>query len=247
MAVEEPRGCGYRKVGGFYLVAGPGGVMKPCDRLPFTIENCPVCGGGLKFTRGWTWLDWLKYAGTHQGHLVDIVGGMEERERCTEDFACPVCAPSGFKQPYGLLWVGEQFYTPEEFRRESYQLGVSRRLPYTGETPRPPKGIKLGESWVLFAFKNFKKIGVDEKGKDIYESAIFHAFKPERFELLLWQSEAVPERLEELVKAGVTPVIIPDGDKDHDPATPIGLSPEAKVDLDNSLNFSSLRARIGKK
>ena len=54
MAVEAKRGCGYRKEGGLYLVGG--GLSAPCDRMPYPLDRCKTCGGGIKFTRGHTWL-----------------------------------------------------------------------------------------------------------------------------------------------------------------------------------------------
>jgi hypothetical protein len=47
MAIERKRGCGYRKVGGMYLV-GDEGIWVPCDRLPIILDVCPACGGGIK-------------------------------------------------------------------------------------------------------------------------------------------------------------------------------------------------------
>jgi len=232
MAVEAARGCGYRKVGGFYIVGS--GVTVGCDRLPVETTNCPVCGGGLKFSRAWTWLDWRKYAGDHGDQCTDNILG-----------ECPVCHPSKHPQPYGLLWVGEKFYSPEAFVRESTELGISRRLPYTGEIPRAPKNLKLGETWVLFAHKHVIK-GVDDQGKEIMKPAIFRAFRPQRLELLLWDKDATEERLSELTEAGITPVIIPDGDKDHDPSTPVGLAKDDKAELENEILFKSLRSRLGK-
>ena len=38
MAVEAARSCGYRKVGGLYLVGG-GSIIRQCDRLPYKIER----------------------------------------------------------------------------------------------------------------------------------------------------------------------------------------------------------------
>jgi len=234
MAVEAARSCGFRKVGGLYLCGEGHGVS--CDRMPYKIENCPVCGGGLKFSRAWTWLDWKKYAGVHMA--IPVIGG------CNDDVSCPVCWPLDEKQPYGLLWVGEKFYSPDAFVRESLQLGVSRRLPFTGSIPRAPKNLKLSETWVLFAHKHVINTGKDEHGNDMFEPAVFHAFKPTRLELLIWQKDAVPERLAELVKAGITPVVIPDGDKDHDPATPLGLAKDDKEELESTILFTDLRNRL---
>jgi len=229
MAVEAARGCGYRKVNGLYL-CGEGASMR-CDRLPYRIENCPTCGSGLKFTRAWTWLQWNEYAGGH----FECREGVE---------ACPICYPDRFLNPYGLLWVGEKFYSPEAFIRESLQLGISRRLPFTGEIPRTPKLLKLGETWILFAHKHVIHTGKDEKGVDVHEPAIFHAFKPTRLELLIWNKDATEERLAELEKAGITPVVIPDGDIDHDPSTPLGLRKDDKEELEDAILFTDLRNKL---
>lgn len=234
MAVEPMRSCGYRKVNGLYL-CGEGASMQ-CDRLPYKIENCPVCGSGLKFTRAWTWLDWLKYDG---GHDIPPCKDLAP-------YKCPICSPSEFARPYGLLWVGEKFYSPEAFVRESMQLGISRRLPFTGSIPRAPKNLKLGETWVLFAHKHVIHSGKDEHGADVYEPAVFHAFRPTRLELLIWQKDATEARLAELERAGITPIVIPDGDKDHDPSTPLGLGKDDKEELESTILFNDLRSRLGR-
>jgi len=220
MSVEAARGCGYRKVGGLYLVGG--GASMQCDRLPFEIVNCPTCGSGLKFSRGFTWLDWDKYAGLHT-------------VACACPNTCAICVPeTGL---YGLLWVGERYYSPENFVKEAIQMGISRRIAAI------PKGLKLGETWILFAHKHvipFK----NEKNEDDFKPAVFYAFRPTGLELLVWESEATPERLAELEKRKITPVIIPDGDKDHDPATPLGLNDEEKVEVENRMFFNDLKSRL---
>lgn len=55
VSYEQRRGCGFRKVGGTYLVAK--GPSRSCCRLPFELDVCPACGTGVKPTRGWTWID----------------------------------------------------------------------------------------------------------------------------------------------------------------------------------------------
>ena len=233
MAVEAARSCGYRKVGGLYLVGG-GSIIRQCDRLPYKIENCPTCGGGLKFSRGWTWLDWRVYAGDHPGCHDNMNNN------------CPLCQPKADNQPYGLIWIGEKFYSPDAFVKESLQLGISRRIPFTGEIQRAPKLLKLGQTWVVFAHKHVIPLGKDEHNVEIFAPAVFHAFRPERLELLVWQKDAISERIAELEKAGITPVIIPDGDKDHDPLTPIGLAKDDKVELESKVAFNDLRSRLGR-
>lgn len=58
MAVEAKRGCGYRKIGGTYLVGG--GIGVPCDRLPLALDVCLCCGQGIKQALGFTWVDVAK-------------------------------------------------------------------------------------------------------------------------------------------------------------------------------------------
>jgi len=238
MAIEQARGCGYRKVNGLYLVGG--GALAHCDRLPFKLEICPVCGSGIKFSRGFTWLNWLKYAGNHvndDGH-----GGTE----CLCSRFCPVCNPDQWVQPSGLLWIGDKFYTTEEYIKESIQMGISRRLPTPqGDIPRGPKGLKLGKTVILCAHIKACGEGIDpETGKTVPLPGIFFTFIPDRLEYLIWQSEATPGRIEELEKAGVTPVVIPDDDVDHNPDTPLGLNKSEKEEHNNTLFFNDLRSKL---
>ncbi len=243
MAIEAARGCGYRKVGGLYLVGG--GSHVSCDRLPYEIVNCPTCGSGIKFSRGFTWIDWYKYAGVHN-------------DNCRCSIACPVCHPEmnrplvatypNFEEwkSYALLWIGERFYTPEEFVRESVQMGISRRLPTpAGKVPRGPKGLKLGETWVLCAHIKACGEGKDpETGLPVNRPGVFYVFRPTALEYLVWEGEATKERIEELVKAGITPVVIPDGDVDHNPDTPLGLSDVDKEAHSDKLLFADLRSKL---
>lgn len=228
MAVEQMRGCGYRVVGGLYL-CGQGQSMH-CDRLPYELELCPVCGSGVKFTRGWTWLDWAKYAGDHEG-CRDAVLPM-----------CRVCIPHEEEQPYGLLWVGEASYTPTSFIQEALIMGVSRRIPTI------PHKLKLGETWVLCAHKKacgerrseeapFGLVGIP---------GVFYAFRPTSLELLIWQSEAKLEYLEDLAKRNITPVVIPDGDEDHNPETKTKMSDDDREVVVQSNKIALLRQKIGK-
>ena len=235
MAVEQMRGCGYRKVGGLYLCGG--GQSMDCDRFPYELVICPVCGAGVKFTRGWTWLDWMKYAGEH--HLdcncMNIPGWNSH---------CPVCFPNRKPQPYGLLWVGEASYTPQSFVQEALTIGVSRRIAAV------PKNLKLGETWVLFAHKR-AAVYLDPTVKyplpalQEPKPAVFYAFRPQSLELLIWQLEAKPEYLEDLAKRNITPVIIPDDDEDHHPDTKTKMSTDDRADVDMHNKIALLRQTIG--
>lgn len=228
MAIEAMRGCGYRKVGALYLCGE--GLSMACDRLPYELDVCPVCGAGVKFTRGFTWIDWLKYAGEHGDQCRDIL--------------CPVCWPraDAFTQPYGLLWVGEAFYSPESFIQEALQMGVSKRIAAI------PKNLKLGKTWILFAHKKAIQGFSDDPypGTPVELPGVFHAFRPQRLELLLWQSEFTYEKAVELEKKGITPILIPDGDIDHDPATKLKITDEEHAEIEHSRLFSSLRNNLGR-
>ncbi len=233
MAVEQMRGCGFRKVGGLYLCGGGQGMA--CDRIPYELEICPTCGGGIKFTRGWTWIDWLKYAGTHGETCKD----MYSRSHVPGPF-CPMCDPTEFSQPYGLLWVGESNYTPQSFIQEALTMGVSKRIAAV------PRNLKLGETWVLFAHRSACGERKDEDGKAVAVPGVFYAFRPQTLELLVWESEAKPEYLEDLGKRGITPIIIPDGDEDHHPDTKAKITLDDRAAVDRANRILAIRQSIGR-
>ena len=54
MAVEKERGCGFRKLGGLYVVSGK--LAAPCGGLPIRLHVCEACGEGIKQSRSWTWI-----------------------------------------------------------------------------------------------------------------------------------------------------------------------------------------------
>jgi hypothetical protein len=203
MAIEPRRGCGYRKVGGTYLVSGPGGA--PCDRLPFPLTVCPVCSCGIKQNRGWTWVNpKALFGGTHAECKDPQYGNLR----------CPICR--GEVERAGLLWIGGQFYkTPEAFEREAYSLGASRRIKAV------PRDFVVGETWVLLAHpkaieKRPEPAIVDDKPVPTeYQAGIFYAWRPTRIEKILLESQRGSEEVADLEKRGITPVFVPDGDKDH--------------------------------
>lgn len=192
MAIEAERGCGYRKVGGYYLRADGQGFT--CDRTPYPLGLCPVCQHGIHFGRGVQWVDWHKFAGQHT--------------ECMElPQPCMVCHPKEGEKVI-IMWVGERWYTPEKFKEEAATLGLSKRIASV------PRKFKLGETWVFLAHKKAGPVGEDGKPTP----AIFFTFLPSRVETLIWQREATTDKIEELAKRNITPIIVPDGDNDHDPA-----------------------------
>lgn len=211
MAVEPRRGCGYRKVGGLYLVSA--GAGQDCGRIPIPLSVCPVCSHGFKQSRGWTWTD-----------LAGLVGGNHE-PRYHQQF-CPLCRDVKQMGKAGLLWIGEKFYkTPAEFQGEGVSMGFSRRIHAI------PRGFKVGETWVLLAHpktilepldqqpEGLQGVLVDRgKAVDIepkYLPGIFTVWRPSRVEKLFKESERESDAVKEAIEKGITPVFVPDDDKDH--------------------------------
>jgi len=220
MAQEERRGCGYRKVGGLYLCGEY--ISVPCDRLPYPLDICPVCGGGIKVSRGFTKINPLRLFGYHQP--------------CADKIRpCFMCDPKD--EPAFIMGVGERYYkTPGDFQEEAHRLGVSKRIPSKEGRPLTPKELELGKTIVYLAHPKACQVresaGLQEAmaivGKEEtnqprlmesekveYKLGIFSAFIPQRVEKLIWEHNATPEELEKLKKRGITPVVINDGDLDH--------------------------------
>ena len=178
---EPKRGCGFRKISSrskvFYYLCGSG-ISLPCDRLPYKLDVCPVCGSGLKFHRGFQWLDWRRYAGEHN--------------ECECDEYCYVCHPRQGER-YGLMWVGERFYTPRSFTLEAERLGVSKLVPTL------PKELEIGKTKVLLAHR---------KAWKNREPAIFYAFVVKRVDVLVKAEEADEEWVERLREKGVNVIIV---------------------------------------
>lgn len=196
MAIEARRACGFRKVGGLYLCGSGAGM--PCCKLPIMLDVCPTCGHGVRQTRGWTWIDprpWLRNNCTQAGGRM---------------LPCPVENPDQMGERVGLLWIGTAFYrTPAAFIEEGAALGISRRIVAI------PRGFKLGESWIFFAHPHVKQT-IDADGKGTWHAGVFRIFKPDRIEKIVTRSESRDaDAMEKLAKAGITPIVVPDDDKDH--------------------------------
>lgn len=238
MSCEAKRGCGYRKVGGLYIVSGA--LSEPCHRLPVPLHVCPTCHAGIKPTRGWTWVgrellgaDCIVGIHTLEDFRAPMRRHIAAALHCPD---CVICTPSKLDIQdaagktslgrFGLLWIGEKFYaTPEAFMDEARRMGVSRRIPAV------PKDFEVGKTWVLMAHRKAIEVGnaaaVADGGEHYWTPGIVTAFRPLRIEQIIRQSEATPERLAELEKRGITAVPVPDGDPDHDPER------AAEMDLDD--------------
>jgi len=214
MAVEQKRLCGWRRVGGMYLCGEF--ISSPCDRMPFPLTTCPVCGQGIKVSRGFTQVNPYRLWGIHQD--------------CKDKIRpCFLCDPQD--EPAYIMLVGAGNYkTPQDFVREAIAQGISKRIPFI------PKGLELGKTVIYLAHPKaceVKELAALQEAMAIVEEAqtkrprlleaehiekklgIFCAFMPKKVEKLVWESELTDEKREQLEKRGIAPVPIPDGDSDH--------------------------------
>lgn len=157
---------------------------------------------------------------------------------CKDDNRCHVCNPPSGLISF-LMTVGEKYYTPENFVAEAQVMGVSKRI------PTMPRDLVLGKSVVYLAHPeavtgrlnqdlraswhewSADKLPLAPEGWEYRppsvklaegeheQLAVFCSIVPERVEKLLWKSQATEEEVETLLKRGITPVLIEDGDKDH--------------------------------
>lgn len=213
---ETKRGCGFREVGKLYLVGE--GVAYICPSLPLIFKPCDCCGYEPPQYRDFQWLK-----KSYVRHIREPTGQMCHPK-------CPVCYPGTNDQSqYGLMWVGRKFYTPESFLEEIDSHGdISKAI------KQIPKGLKLGETWVLLAHPEAYVDASDDEYAQLHSDwiraqalkkmdekkdpepqpptypGIFTAFIPQRVEMLVYQSEATPEYVLELEEKGITVIVVPD-------------------------------------
>lgn len=215
MSIEPERGCGYRRVGALYLCGEF--IEISCDRLPLPLGACPVCGGGIKVGRGFTKINPYQLWGNHQD--------------CKDYFhPCFICDPND--EPAFIMGVGIRFYpTPLEFIEEARQLGISKRVPFL------PRELELGKTVLYLAHPKAAEVKVPAVHQEVMallgepqgnqqkllevdsiekKMGVFCAFIPHRVEQLVHESQLTDKKREELEKRGITPIPVPDGDKDHE-------------------------------
>lgn len=197
MAIEGRRGCGYRKVGGIYLVGELEG--RPCGRLPIPLTTCPCCGEGIKQSRGWTWVDPGKLLSRAPACTSDACGG------------CPMQSPESLGDDAGLIWIGAQFYpTVGHFLQEARAMGISRRVSGI------PRGFKVGEHYVLLAHPKAAFTFDPVAGTRVECGGVFYIWKPQHIEQIITESQSLDgDFMDGLERQGITPVVVPDDDPDH--------------------------------
>lgn len=206
MAIEKRRGCGYRAVGGIYVVGGH--LTAPCGMLPFELGVCPCCGAGIKPARAWTWIN---------PQLM-----LKNANPCNfgKSALCDSCVMNNverFGEKAGMIWIGGAHYrTPQHFMLEANTQGISRRLARNAV----PKELELGKTWCFLAHREALVVDGEKR------PGVFAIFKPTKLEIIITETqsrdEAFMKRIEE---RGLTPVVVPDDDPDHNPKG-IGLTPE---------------------
>jgi hypothetical protein len=194
---EQKRGCGYRKVGGLYLVGDGTGL--PCCKLPIPLHVCPTCNNGIKQSRGWQWIDprpWL------QGPCTSGLG---------MSIACGAADPARLGERVGLIWIGAGFYpNAGDFIAEADRQGISRRIAGI------PKGFELGQSWVFLAHPRAIPVIVEETSELQQRPGVFRIFRPTRLEKIVTQTQSQDEEaMGKLAKQGITPIIVDDDDRRH--------------------------------
>ncbi len=217
---ESERGCGYRKIGGLYLVSDPGYQLN-CDGLPLPLEPCGCCGFKPPFSRNLQKLQAEYIIQAEQKHH-DAMKHFSAVLDCSCPDVCPIChaevsTAAGIQ--FGLMFVGTQNYTPENFIKEAIQMGVSKRI------PEIPSWLKLDETWIFLAHMKTPKITLEEMkaGRMLTKEpelipAIFYGFKPQRCEMPVWKGDLTSEQLLKLEKQGITPVLLektPENQKKH--------------------------------
>jgi hypothetical protein len=183
--IEGSRGCGYRKEGGLYLILEKF-QAKDCGKIPLPLEKCPCCGAGVKFSRGWTWIN---------GKLLF------EKVKCATGLKqCPPCILDHPPERMGLLWIGEKLYpTPQDWIDEGMTMGISRRIKSI------PRDFKVGETWVAVAHIKAipKSISVLDGQPDLpAKPAIFQVFRPTHIEYVVREKDG-KKKLADMQKKGI--------------------------------------------
>ena len=178
ISTETERLCGFRRPGangwGIYLMGDGEGA--PCGRMPFPLEVCPCCGGGVKPSRGTTWIE-----------PANLFEGLIAHYECDSPacWSCPLTNLS--TDPALLLWVGEAHYpTAKHFMVESNRMGISRKIPSI------PHDFRIGRTWVYLAHR--KAIPIEYEDKSLgWIPGIFMAFRPTHIDMVIDDVANVPE------------------------------------------------------
>lgn len=183
--IDPVRGCGKRKAGGLYLMAGTN--FSDCCALPIPLTVCPCCGQGIKFFRGF---GWIMPAALFDGIICHKDFTQDEkidRVALNKNY----CIIERLPDKMGLMWVGEMFYTPQEFTREAEKVGISKRI------RQLPNDFEVGKTWLALAHRKAVP------GPEGFAPGVFMFFKPARIEYVV-RGDETTDFLERLEKKGIT-------------------------------------------
>ncbi len=183
IVIETERGCGYRKPGksgvGLYLMGS--GSFEPCERLPFPLSVCPCCGGGIGFFRGFKWIIPEQLFNPLNSPICYPLHSADHNHTL-----CLMCNPARAGKRAGLMWIGEAFYTPEQFTREAREVGISKKVASI------PRGFRLGRDIIYLAHR---KAVIDfSDTEDPVRAGVFMSFCPRRVDIVIDDPNSIPER-----------------------------------------------------
>ena len=204
MAVEARRGCGFRKIGGIYLVSDP--ASQACDGLPLALDRCPTCGEGIKPTRSCAWVDMFKLLQPHFEALnaCKVCGIFPDVMA-----PCPVRNYTKLNNRDLLIWAGTQHYpTRLDFLQEALLMGISSRV------PAAPRDAEPGKTWLFAAHRKGITLPGDGNAGDQQVPAIIAVARLRAIEYIIGDDTSLAQR-EAIEKRGLTPVVVPHNDKDH--------------------------------
>jgi len=119
---EPLRGCGYRKIGAYYIVTEPVSI-RHCKNLPYPLFHQKHFRG-IKRINPWK--------------LINTT------PKC-ETASCPVCYPPN-ENIHVLMFAGESYYTQNSIITEAIKLGISKRI------RKPVDWIDLNRSILYLAY-----------------------------------------------------------------------------------------------
>ena len=188
---EPKRGCGFRKLGGIYLVSDPGAQL-PCHVMPYPLLPCECCGLTVPFSRGYGWVRPRYFTAdckntdcpAHRQCVFtmpnridcpacDATGKVFSADLATvaadlgieDDFESAVCRTCGgtgnMVGKVGLMWVGREFYP-----KGSDFVNEAVSLGVSKRIPTVPRNLVLGKTWVMLARKNDTECPVCSKTAD---------------------------------------------------------------------------------
>ena len=190
---EKIRGCGWRKVGGMYLVAD--GPLAACGKLPAPLPTCPCCSFAVKLSRAPRWLG------------KDLIKWMFDQRECENkppsSAVCAHCLAGNYSHDEALMvTVGERHYPSVfEFVQETLAQGFSRRISSI------PRKFIIGETYVLLAHAKSVVEFDSVQGKVCDLPGVFGMIKPSRIEIVV-TNDTPYDMIDAYVKRGLTPVII---------------------------------------